>query len=727
MAQRSYLMVAAEDGHRAVLEAANNIPLLWLALIDAATPDADWSAGATLRLTDAASTGLALEREAALRRLAARRAGVVAWVGEAAGVVLDQFADFIATQPGLATPAALATQAGPTKQPDAALRLDVSEWVDLFDSREQALQDLRAGVAALDSKVGKRRPPAVKKLMDGLSLSGREAEDPAFGALLAGVACSGREPWRRDPPRERRKADDYITWVRKADRHFIAADGRRVATTVTNSDGVETPVMWSTGSSDLVTHASEVPDEVGHLDPQCLSADGESLFCGARWHPGAVPRTLRVGPDGVRVIHEGEPAFAVSACSTAGDVAAGTLFPADGGPSLAALWRDGSGLQALPDVPPDSQVWLASADGKMLAGASRLKDATGESGDERLWTWRGDGTGVREVAQDWRAEWRALSRDGRRGVLQLRAGREAPTRLLLWDAAADAPRPIECGAVARSEVVFSNDLGCALARTADAMQLWWADGRGVETTLATEGLMMDPLHVSSAGDWWVATLRNTANYAAAAVLLWERGRGLRRFDAPPSDGRLQLGLSVASACESLDELVLFGQWRDTGEPVTWSLQRGFLEWGAAPPPVPEPPIDFTPLAQAPDFAYVEMPRRQRPMREIVQEFRAAFPGLRTALYFTAPWCETCHELEPLLRRPALQALLRGVLLMRVDVDRVGNGSRSIAFEAESLPTFVVLDDAGVATDRVIDAGAWDETTEENVAAALRSWLSRGGA
>jgi hypothetical protein len=101
-------------------------------------------------------------------------------------------------------------------------------------------------------------------------------------------------------------------------------------------------------------------------------------------------------------------------------------------------------------------------------------------------------------------------------------------------------------------------------------------------------LIVDPRGVSSAGDWCVATVRNPANSAAAAVLLWERGRGVRRFDAPPSDTLLGLNLSVASPCESLNGLVLFGQWRDSGEPVTWTLRRGFVAWGQPPRPVPAP-------------------------------------------------------------------------------------------------------------------------------------------
>lgn len=647
-------MVAAPDGHRPVLEASNGIPLLWLALLDAAAPEAAWSAGATLRLADGPAVGVTFEREAALRRLAARRAGVVAWVGEAAGSVLDQLTDFLADQPG------------------SVLRLDLSEWVELFDSREQALQSLRAGVAALDSKVGKRRPPAVRKLLDESGLSGREAQEPAFGVLLAGAACSGREPWRRDPPRERRAAEDYVTWSRQSDRHFISADGRMAATTVTNPAGVETPVMCIPGSSEVVAWASEVPDEVGYLYPQRLSADGGSLFCGVRWHPGAQSRTLRFGPDGVRVIHEGEPSFGVSACSAAGDVAAGALQPASGGPSRAAVWRDGSGVQVLPDVAPDSAVEFASVDGQVLAGSVRRADAAGQYCGAQVWIWRSDGSAGRCIAEAWRAEWQALSTDGLRGVIRLHADRAAPARLLWWDNAAAALLPIDCGAANPSDLVFSPDVRCALARTADALVLWWCDGRAVETTMATEGLAVDPRQVSSAGDWWVATARNTANHAVAAVLVWERGCGVQRFEAPPSDARLGLGLFVASRCESLEELVLLGQWRDSGEPVTWSLQRGFLAWGAAPRPLPAAPIDFTPLARAQGFAYLEMPARQRPMR--------------------------------------------------VDVDRVGIGSRSVGFQAKCVPTFVVLDDDGRATDRVIDGGAWDATTEANVVAALTPWL-----
>ena len=703
MAQRSYLLVAAQHGPLAILEAANGVPLLWLGLLDASTAAGEWTAGVTMRLAPGPAVGITFAREAALRRLAARRAGIVAWVGEAAGTVLDQFTRFV------------------DEQAAPELSLDLSEWVELFDSREQALAALHASVAALDAKVGKRRPPAVRQLLDAQGLIGREAHEPAFGVLLAGTASIGREPWRRDPPRERRAADDVVTWSRQSDRHFVSRDGRVVATTVTNATNVETPVIWSPQSSERVTRASAVPDEIGYLHPQRLSADGNALFCSVTWHPGPVARTLCFGPDGMRVLHEGDAAFGVSACSATGDVAAGALYGPSPEPARAAIWRDGLGVQTLPEMPADAVVTALSGDGQLAGVESRSKDAAGQYGGTQAWTWSAEPARRGVVAEGWHVTWVALSDDGRRGVLSVQAEKSGSTCLHHWQDGGRAV-PIECGAATRTEVAFSPDLGCALARTDDALKLWRADGT-IETVMATDGLIVDPRHVSSAGDWWVATERDTSNYATAAVLLWTRDGGVKRFAAPASTGRLGLGLYVASACESLDDLVLLGQWRDGGEPVTWSPAEGFVEWGKAPRPVPSPPIDFTPITQGERFVFATMPDRDQPMRERVQAFQAVYPGLTPMLYVTADWCEPCRELEPLLKQPALQRLLRGHLLLRVDVDRVGIGSRSIGFQAAAVPAFIAMDDTGRATGRMIDGGAWDETTEANVTAALSGWLS----
>ncbi len=61
--------------------------------------------------------------------------------------------------------------------------------------------------------------------------------------------------------------------------------------------------------------------------------------------------------------------------------------------------------------------------------------------------------------------------------------------------------------------------------------------------------------------------------------------------------------------------------------------------------------------------------------------------------------------------------------MRVDVDDVGVGSRSIGFQVNAIPAFVPLDAEGRATGKILDGGAWDETTAQNVTDALARLLS----
>ncbi|MBK7529741.1 hypothetical protein [Piscinibacter sp.] len=702
MSSRSYLLSGMSHTPVAVLEAANNVPLLWLGLLAAGATDTHWTDGPTLRLEAGEPFGITLDREAALARLAARRAAIAAWTDPAAGKIVDQFIDLVASQPG------------------EALRLDLSEWVDLVGSREEALAILRTSAAALDSKAGKRRPSAVKRLLDELGLKKLDSQTPAFGVLMAGVACSGSEPWRRDPPRERRAPDDFITWARQADRHFVSATGRVVGTMVTNSAGVQTPVLWDPRAQGTPC-ASIVPDDIGFLYPHCLSPDGGSLFCGAVSHPGAVPQSLRFANGGLAVLHEGTPSFGVAACSANGDVAAGALYPTHPEPTQAAVWRPDTGVRVLPGVPAGSQVQRVSADGAVMAIKISLALPDGQWSGTRAAIWRHDSAASDTIAAGWITDWVALSQDGHRGALSIKTERDSPARPYFWQAGAEA-MPIDIDGKSPEDVVFSPDVGCALGIVDESLVLW-RQGQAPEVTMATDGAVVIPRHVSSTGDWWVATLRNPANYATMAILVWERGRGLRRFDAPPSESRLGLGLSVASAAESIDELGLFGQWRDSGEPLTWTPAGGFISWGAPPRPGGASPIDFTPLALAADFAFVDLP--QDPcwsLRDVVQKCRAAYPGLRPLLLISAVWCEPCRELEALLHRPALQQLLKGHLLMRTDIDVVGVGMRSIGFDVSAIPVFVPLDEEGRATGKALDSGAWEAMTEQDVIAALAPFL-----
>lgn len=570
MAQRSYLMIVAGGEHAAILESAHEVPLLWLGLLDAEGADADWGDGATLGLGVAERIGITLGREAALGRLAARRGAIVAWVGEAAGTVLDQFLEFVRGQRG------------------ESLRLDVSEWVESFESRAQALRVVRERVAVLDEPPRKRRPAAVRRLLEEIGLAGLQGDAPAFGALLGGAACGGREPWRRDPPRERRAADDRVVWSTQADRHFVSANGRVVATTVRSFDHVETPVLWSPLEAESVDagtmlRASRLPEEIGFLYPDLLSPDGRVLFCNVVWHPGALDKAVRIDPDGVQVVHAGEDAFAPSACSRDGRVAGGAMYPRDGATRRAAVWCEGVGVRELPGVAPDSRVQRVSADGQVLAGEVEQRDARGGSTGMQAWVWHGAGLEGRVVAEAWRTQWVALSRDGRRGAIAVTPDAMGDARLHVWQDGAGLV-PIECGAAGPMDLAFSVDLRCALART-DVGLVLWRPGVEDEPAMALRGEWVEPRHVSDAGDWWVATVRDPRNHSVAAVLLGERGRGVRRFDVPGAEDGLGLYLPAVSAGESLDELVLFGQWRDSGEPVTWTVRQGFVGWGDPPPPV----------------------------------------------------------------------------------------------------------------------------------------------
>ncbi len=561
MSQRIYLLAVDGETSRAVLEAANEIPLLWLALIDAATPDSAFAPGATLRLGNGRNLGLLLRRDDAIARLRARQPGLVAWLGDAAGGVVDQFAGFLGLQIG------------------TTLRLDLSEWADAVDSTTEAVQALLADVAALDTRPGKRRPPAVKQLLARSGLDTVSPDEPAFGSLLGGVACAGREPWRRDPPRERRIPGERVYWCGQPERHFVSADGKVVATTVTSFANVETPVIWTPRPGER-PRTTAIPERIGYVYPEALSADGCALFCSAVCHPGAVSTTIRCSADGIRVLHEGEPGFSVSACSGDGTVAGGALYPPYPGKPLAAWWNASDGVRTLPSALPGSVVRRVSGNGRVLAGDRPHATSDGPWQGLQAWTWRPGEPRPTPVVEGWGLQWDALSADGRSGVLAVQPGQHDGPRRLLWRDDGELV-PVEIEGSELREIVFSPDLRCALALIDGRLVIWNADGR-IETTLPPTSEPVVPCHVGNGGDWWAATVRDPADDRTQAVLLQERGAQPRRFDLPTSGDAAGVQLLVASFCSEPGDLVLFGQWRDTLEPVTWSPVHGLSSWGDAP-------------------------------------------------------------------------------------------------------------------------------------------------
>ncbi|MBK7529738.1 contact-dependent growth inhibition system immunity protein [Piscinibacter sp.] len=110
------------------------------------------------------------------------------------------------------------------------------------------------------------------------------------------------------------------------------------------------------------------------------------------------------------------------------------------------------------------------------------------------------------------------------------------------------------------------------------------------------------------------------------------------------------------------------------------------------------------------------------LRELLLAHAARHPALRVMLLLTASWCEPCRELEALLMHPGLQRTLQGWLLLRVDIDRFGIGARSVGYQSSAVPTFVALDSQCRAVGAPLDGGAWTDSTDEAIAAALVPWL-----
>lgn len=128
------------------------------------------------------------------------------------------------------------------------------------------------------------------------------------------------------------------------------------------------------------------------------------------------------------------------------------------------------------------------------------------------------------------------------------------------------------------------------------------------------------------------------------------------------------------------------------------------------------------ITSAGAFVFVDLRERIEPMRELLLAHAARHPALRPLLLLSATWCEPCRELEALLMNPGLQRNLQGWLLLRVDIDRFGVGARSVGYQSGAVPAFVALDSQCRAVGVPLDGGAWTDSTDEAIAAALVPWL-----
>ncbi|MGD8604363.1 MAG: thioredoxin family protein [Anaerolineales bacterium] len=90
--------------------------------------------------------------------------------------------------------------------------------------------------------------------------------------------------------------------------------------------------------------------------------------------------------------------------------------------------------------------------------------------------------------------------------------------------------------------------------------------------------------------------------------------------------------------------------------------------------------------------------------------------------FTAEWCPPCQAIEANLGDPMMINALRGVYLIRLDIDEWESQITRSGFLVPGIPLFYELDAKGASTGRAISGSAWGADVPQNMAPPLSAYF-----
>jgi hypothetical protein len=97
-------------------------------------------------------------------------------------------------------------------------------------------------------------------------------------------------------------------------------------------------------------------------------------------------------------------------------------------------------------------------------------------------------------------------------------------------------------------------------------------------------------------------------------------------------------------------------------------------------------------------------------------------GLRPFLEFGAVWCPPSKMFGEILEDPRMQDALRGIYLIRAELDDFDGDPRVLELRPTSVPVFYELDAEGQWTGRQINGGAWGDDTVENMSQTMSAFF-----
>jgi hypothetical protein len=90
---------------------------------------------------------------------------------------------------------------------------------------------------------------------------------------------------------------------------------------------------------------------------------------------------------------------------------------------------------------------------------------------------------------------------------------------------------------------------------------------------------------------------------------------------------------------------------------------------------------------------------------------------------TAKWCSPCRKFESSLSDPRVQASLKNVTLVRLDIDDWESSElKDLRMNVGSVPWFFKIDDKLKPLD-AISSGEWDDDIPENIAPVMRDFMA----
>ena len=565
MGNRSYVIAERSGEATILLEANNLLPLLWVAALPSdAVGDPASLPTASPGIEDIAPVGYSMTPDEATAQLMRRRALIEKWFGPAGSIIVDQFA-------------ALLNRDMPER-----IHLDLTEYIDLDTSPESFVRMLQQTVAALDTDPSKgspkRRPPAIKWLMDEFGLSGVPESAPLFGIALAGAMDDDSEPWHREPPRPKRIAGERL--FSSNGEHRISSDGSVIVMGMRNNGGLNTPVIWNRvrGSAQLV----DVPDNVGSVWVGHLSQDGSVLVGGCQSFPKESYRLFRYQDGKIDLLAtDPERVFLVECVNADASVLVGRHHSTDKysdvyRPTMRAFRMDGCNPPV--DIGPAGTISSASVvtpDGRCVGGYT--EPGSLETREQRAFVWNMEDGCVDLGPGFFSLDWVAISPDGERGLLEYMSESGGPTGYQFWQrghALQTIPELLDASYVRVSAAV---DAVVANVPGHETPVLWTSDAgfRPIDFGAATGKL--EPLFVADGASAIVAVESPPgASWGCRNLLIWRDGH-VERHQLYDEAGGDILGWRHVNRPPDLKDFVTSGEMVRQGVRMSWDLARGMQQ------------------------------------------------------------------------------------------------------------------------------------------------------